>query len=354
MAILTRIVAAAALVSLALTPVASASAAEVYGLAQQRARSVHHQRAAHINANTGGELKKRGAIAKRCAASSTSLSSSHTTTSQKTSTTPDATTTKYTSTKTSTSKAVATTKASSGSGKKGIAFSGTQDQLDQYLVNNNIMFIYNWGATPIQPKGILSCSMLWGTKTLSAFRSNRDNYDCLMGPNEFNLAAQSGLSVNEVYTYWKDEILPYGAGKTLIAPSVTTADSGLTDMQELLKLCGGSCGWHAVSVHFYGKSAADLISWVTNFRAGLNYPDVWITEWACQSFVEVSGGENCSSDEVWAMMEAVTAWAEATSWVTGYAPYGFAENLGNVAEVNALMDTSGDITDLGRWFINNP
>lgn len=187
MAIFTRIVAAAALVSLALTPVASASAAEVYGVAQQRARAAaHHERAAHINANTGGELKKKRAIAKRCAAQTTSLSSTHTSTSTShTTTSTHHTTTKHTTTKTtSTAPHTTTTKASGGSKKKGIAWSGTNSELDQYLVNDNIGFIYNWGATPPQPDGVLSCTMLWGTKMLASFKSNRDGYDCLMGPNE--------------------------------------------------------------------------------------------------------------------------------------------------------------------------
>lgn len=361
MAVLTRIVAAAALVSIALAPVASASAAEVYGVAAQRARA-HHERAANVNAHTGGERRKR-AVAKRCAAPSSSLHTTKTTSSEHETSTSVHTTEVHTTTThkvvvkpSTTSHAAATTKAVStggggggGSGKKGLAWSGSNQQLDAFT-SVPIKFIYNWGATPPKKSGILSCSMLWGEKNLDAFRSARNDYDCLMGPNEFNLGSQSGLSVQQVYQLWKDEILPHGGGKTLISPSVTTANTGLPDMQQLIKLCGGDCGWTAVSVHYYGNSADDLIKWVTDFRTGLGYPDIWITEWSCQPF---NGDPDCTSDQAWAMLQGTVKWAEATSWVKAYAPYGFAEDLGNVNPLNALMTGSGKPSAMGSWYLNN-
>lgn len=360
MAVLTRIVAAAALVSIALAPVASASAAEVYGVAAQRARA-HHERAANVNANTSGERRKR-AVAKRCAAPSSSLHSTKTTSSEHSTSTSVHTTEVHTTTThkevqkpSTTTHAAATTKAVSsgngggaGSGKKGLAWSGSNDQLAAFT-QGDIKYIYTWGATPPKVDGVLSCSMLWGEKNLDAFRKARSSYDCLMGPNEFNLGSQSGLSVSQVHELWVNEILPYKNGRFLVSPSVTTAPTGLPDMQELMKMCGGDCGWDVVSVHYYGNSADDLIKWVNNFWAGLGKPKLWITEWSCQPF---NGDPNCSSDQAWAMLQGVTKWAAETDYVLGMSPYGWSEDLGNVDAVNALMTSSGKPSAMGSWFLN--
>jgi hypothetical protein len=180
MTILTRIVAAAALVSIALADIAGASAAENYNLAAQRARALsHHERASIVKA-ASGEAKKRG-MQKRCktATTSTSLSDTHTRPH------PDHTpSTSYTTTTvTPTNPETTPTKPSSSGGKKGLAWSGTNDELPAF-VNNNVQYIYNWGATPPQEDGLKAASMLWGYKDLDEFRQNRDNYDYLMGPNE--------------------------------------------------------------------------------------------------------------------------------------------------------------------------
>jgi hypothetical protein len=56
------------------------------------------------------------------------------------------------------------------------------------------------------------------------------------------------MSVSEVVNMWNAEVRPWGQkGKYLVSPSVTSADSGLTDMQEFLNTCGGddNCGVRA-------------------------------------------------------------------------------------------------------------
>lgn len=183
MTVLTRIVAAAALVSIAFADIAHASAAENYELAAQRARALsHHERASIIKA-ASGEAKKRGMHKKRCknttTTSSVSLSTTHT---------PDPP--KYTPTSSSTTSTTVPanpvntpSKPSSGAGKKLLPWSGTNAELDN-VVNSNVAFLYTWSAQPVKRTGLKSASMLWGNKNLDDFIQYRDQYDYLMGPNE--------------------------------------------------------------------------------------------------------------------------------------------------------------------------
>ena len=54
-----------------------------------------------------------------------------------------------------------------------------------------------------------------------------------------NLSSQSYMSGAEAAKLWKAEIQPYADGRKLIAPSVTTASSGLDYLQDFFDNCKG-------------------------------------------------------------------------------------------------------------------
>lgn len=109
------------------------------------------------------------------------------------------------------------------------------------------------------------------------------------------------MSVSEVVSLWNQYIRPEGQkGKYLVSPSVTTAPTGIDQLQQFFDTCGGSdkCGvrasinlisrWlipldqcDAISLHYYGKKSSDLQQYVTKMHNTFNLP-VWLTEFSCQ------------------------------------------------------------------------
>jgi len=192
--------------------------------------------------------------------------------------------------------------------------------------------------------------MLWGQKNLAQFRANREKYKFLMGVNEFNLDAQANLGVADVIKLWNDEIRPYKDGRVLIAPSVTTAPSGISELQKFFDGCGGNdkCGVDMTSAHVYGKTPDDVISYCTTLHTTFGLP-VFVSEFSCQSF---AGKGDCNAGEAEVFLKGVSEWAESTEWIKFYAPFGVMKDLGNVNQVNALMSSSGKPTPLGSWWLN--
>jgi len=330
MAVLTRIVAAVALVSILFADIAGASASDHYARAAHHARSLA-KRAPHVK--PARLLEGRG---KRCRSDPTSSHSPvrhHTSSTNAAEQTPS--------------------RSSLGGTKKGLAWAAPVQDIDPFLPHVN--YIYNWGATPPIVPNHESASMLWGYKNLAAFRKARDNYPILMGPNEFNLAAQADMSVSSVVQLWNDEIRPYGKkGKYLVSPSVTSADSGLPDMRQFFKECGpnqdgeeDNCGVNAISLHYYSNSAEDLVAYLTKWHDAFGL-DIWLTEFACFNF---SGGNGpCTNSQVWAFMEGVIKFAEKTPWIKMYSPFGFENDLGNVDNNDALL-SNGEPTALGKYYL---
>jgi len=118
------------------------------------------------------------------------------------------------------------------------------------------------------------------------------------------------MSVSDVVKLWNEEIRPYGAGKILVSPSVTTATDGLSQMQEFFSTCGGNdnCGVcvsiplfpldiltdlypldqvSLLSLHYYGNKAGDLIDYVTKMHNALPNLPVWLSEFSCQSSLNI-------------------------------------------------------------------
>jgi len=369
MAIITRIVAAATLASIVFADIAGASAAENYAIAAQRARAhnAHHERAANVNAAGRSERKQRRGVEKRCKASTTSVAptTSHTSTvptsthkAAVTTTTTHKAVVVSTHKTTSTEKAVETSSPGSSTGnKKYFAWGGSNSQLS-LLTGNSLAGIYNWGPSPPKVDGLISVCTLWGEKSLSTFRSNREKYTHLMGMNEVNLDAQADMSISETISMWNAEIRPYGKGRTLYAPSVTTAASGMTYLQGFFDGCGtissisdSHCGVDVLQAHVYGKDPQGLIDYVTKLHTTFYNLPVIISEFACQSFVSVAGGEDCTASEATTYVQTVTKWAMETDWIVGVAPFGFMDDLGNVNQVNAMIN-GNSVTSLGKWFLN--
>lgn len=111
------------------------------------------------------------------------------------------------------------------------------------------------------------------------------------------------MGVGAGVALWNAEIRPWGKrGYTLVAPSVTTAPSGIRWLQGFFARCGGNdkCGVRIptplvrlfdaqlilvsqvdiVPIHYYGTSVQEFKNYVTKFHQTFGLP-IWVTEFAC-------------------------------------------------------------------------
>ncbi|KAG6833748.1 hypothetical protein H0H87_001180 [Tephrocybe sp. NHM501043] len=304
-----------------------------YGATPVSALSVDtHHLAARSPSHALLAKKKRSTNSKRCkarpppSASSTPVA----TTVAKPTTTPAPATTKAaaspvkaaaTTTKASTGSTGGST-AADGKGKVGIAWPQDDDKALAFFKTDKVSSVYTW--SPYFPPaaknlGFQGVPMLWGEKQTSEFsRLVVEGY------------ANAVLGFNE-----------------LISPAPTNADSGKTWLQNFLKACEG-CTVDAIAVHFYGTDPQKLIDYLVEIHNTFGKP-IWLTEYACEDF---SGGKQCSTDDVWNFMTKTKNFMDNTSWMERYFYFGAMYNLGNVAEVNRLLGSNGQPTDLGWAYIN--
>jgi hypothetical protein len=128
---------------------------------------------------------------------------------------------------------------------------------------------------------------------------------------------------------------------------------------------------HPSRVDWYATNATEFISYLVDFHTTFMRP-LWVTEWACQDFINLSPAAQCSQADVSTFMNVTQQFMDSTEWVERYAWFGAMENLQGVNEVlsvwlpdacrsssvvftylqaNALMDQGGYINALGRQYI---
>jgi len=342
MTILTRLVVVAALFSLAFGEIALLSPSENYAIAAKHARaSSYHRRAPHVNA--ASRQSARGRRKRNCRAGTPTTPSTR---SKHHSSTDGGNFRTHTNTDDypSTTSVQPTHASNPSSSKKGLAWSNNARNVPNFLKYGNIKYIYNWGANPPQIQGLTAACMLWSpSKNLEEFIKAAPNYPILMGPNEINLASQANMGAAEVVKVWNEYIRPHGQnGKILVSPSVTSNPSGLTEMKEILNTCGGSdnCGFDYISLHFYGETSQDLITYVTKMYNALNQIPIWLSEFGCK------GCENPTQ-----FMQEVVDWCESTSWIAMYSPWGIKTNVGDINNSEGLIDGNGEPTALAKVFL---
>ncbi|KAI0049560.1 glycoside hydrolase family 128 protein [Auriscalpium vulgare] len=353
-----------ALSSLALVAL-SFNAAPVNALATDHrhiARSINH-------AHNGVAKKKRDS--KRCkprTASSSLVSSSAPASSTAHSSTAAATTTTHTTTKSSsTAKAAATTASSGGSaggnsfkGKVGLSWSNGEQGTLSHHVSDSVGMVYNWTPQKVagaDALGLAFLPQLWGEKDIGAFQQyvKKGYATHVLGFNEPDQSGQSNLSPSQGVSLWRTYIDPLkDQGYTLISPATTNAASGKQWLVDFIDQCTG-CTVDAISTHFYGTKAQDLIDHLNDLHTTFNKP-IYLTEYACQDY---SGANNqCSQDEIFSFMGTTTSFMQSQSWMAGY--FWFSSMTGSelqankVNPLNALIQ-EGDTTqrtDLGNMYLN--
>lgn len=253
--------------------------------------------------------------------------------------------------------------ARSSSIKVGLAWAGNSDGNIQHFKTSHTKYIYTWSPyCPADAKkhGLTCCPMLWGTKQIGSFESNKyKGGNCIMGMNEVNVPSQGYLSVSAGISLWNAHVRPLKKkGYKLISPSVTSGSSGLTWMKQFFAQCSKNyhkdsyahCGVDAVAMHYYGMDADDFISYAEKFHA-LTGGNVWVTEIACQNFGDKRKGQ-CNKGDVWGFMDKTTAWMKRTGWVEAYFFFGLFQDMYNVNPLNRLVTNKGLPNDLGNYYIS--
>lgn len=106
-----------------------------------------------------------------------------------------------------------------------------------------------------------------------------------------------------------------------------------------------------VAMHLYTTDPDDFMSTVSAFQKTFGLPLV-LSEFACHSF---GTNSNPSTADVSTFMQKTTSWMEKQSWLVRYAWFGTVRDstyLYGVAETNRLMDVTGQLTDLGKQYMN--
>ncbi|KAJ9114272.1 hypothetical protein QFC22_005724 [Naganishia vaughanmartiniae] len=234
---------------------------------------------------------------------------------------------------------------------------GTPGYVGQY-VGPRTGWYYNWSPQPCSKADALGLEfvpMLWGPKDCNDqfwtyANSWSSNVKSILFFNEPNEISQSNVSPQDAVQYWKTYMTPMQAkGFKLGMAAVTNAPSGLEWIQQFIKLCP-ECHFDYIPVHWYATSTENFQEYLKSFNAAFPDKEIWITEYACQSF---DGTPQCNPGQTLNLHQTMAGWFDAQPWITNYSPFGVMRQMQGVNEDNRLMDAEGKITALGDWYKNS-
>ncbi|TEB25018.1 hypothetical protein FA13DRAFT_1578838, partial [Coprinellus micaceus] len=200
--------------------------------------------------------------------------------------------------------------------------------------------------------------LFWGAKSVPDYQRNLDEavkranesektrVRAILGMNEPEQPGQSNMTAQEGLDLWMEYMEPLRTqyGVRLGSPAVSSGPAGKRWMQDFLALCDGRCNVDFIALHAF-------IAHLWDYRFTFNRT-MWVTEWACHSFVNASENGRCSEEGVAAFMNKTQGFMDQTDWVEKYAWFGAMKDLQGVNEENALMDSNGGVSTLGRQYVN--
>ncbi|KAJ6551420.1 glycosyl hydrolase catalytic core-domain-containing protein [Mycena capillaripes] len=243
------------------------------------------------------------------------------------------------------------------SSKAGIAGGGdAETDMTQFTTTGKVSWYYTWGLGSVDTD-LEFVPMLWGQKDVAQWTDASDGINAtiaqrkptaVLGMNEPQQPGQSNLTPQQGADMWKTYIEPLHAqGLRLGSPAPSSAPSGKTWIQDFLTACDGGCTVDFIALHWYDVNATNFIEYLTDFHDTFQRP-IWVTEWACQNF---NNGPQCTQPEVAELLNQTQAFMDAQDWVERYAWFGVMRDLGGVNPDDAMMNSKGQITDLGKQYI---
>ncbi|KAF7369070.1 Glyco-hydro-cc domain-containing protein [Mycena venus] len=229
------------------------------------------------------------------------------------------------------------------SSKAGIAGGGDADtDMAQFTTTGKVSWYYTWSLSSVDTD-LEFVPMLWGEKDVTQWTDPSDGINAtiaqrkptaVLGMNEPQETGQSNLTPQQGADMWKTYIEPlHSQGLRLGSPAPSSAPSGKTWIQDFLTACNGGCTVDFIALHYYDVNATKFAEYLTDFHDTFQRP-IWVTEWACQNF---NNGPQSFMD--------------AQDWVERYAWFGIMRDLQGVNPDDAMMNSNGQITDLGKQYI---
>ncbi|KAJ7901608.1 glycosyl hydrolase catalytic core-domain-containing protein [Mycena leptocephala] len=221
------------------------------------------------------------------------------------------------------------------SSKAGIAGGGdAQTDMTQFTVTGRVSWYYTWSLYSVDTD-LEFVPMLWGQKDVTQWTDASDGINAtisqrkptaILGMNEPQEPAQADM--------WKTYIEPFHAqGLRLRAV-------GKTWLQDFLTACDGGCTVDVIALHYYDVNATKFAEYLTDFHDTFQRP-IW----------NFNKGPQCTAPEVAEFLNQTQAFMDAQDWVERYAWYGVMRDLGGVNTDDAMMNSNGQITDLGKQYI---
>ncbi|KAI0793109.1 glycosyl hydrolase catalytic core-domain-containing protein [Irpex lacteus] len=251
-----------------------------------------------------------------------------------------------------------TARAVTSTSKAGLAWPNGDYENIQQFESSKVSWYYTWSPHCIDIADNLECvPMLWGTQQETDFNGtiqstiDSHNVKAVLGVNEPNEQGQSNLSPEDAANLWKQCLEPLRTEKNvrLGSPAPSSNPNGVTWMQDFLNACNGGCTVDFIAIHYYDVNATDFQRYVQQYHTTFNLP-IWVTEWACQNF---NNGPQCSPEDIQQFMSQTQSFMDATDYVERYAWFGAFKDLQGVNPEDALMDTQGRITELGRQYVGS-
>ncbi|KAJ7497598.1 glycoside hydrolase [Mycena latifolia] len=241
--------------------------------------------------------------------------------------------------------------------KAGVAGGGDwSTDMGQFTTTGKISWYYTWSVFS-QDTDLEFVPMLWGQKQVDQWTDASTGINAtiaakkptaILGMNEPQEPGQSNLTPQEGADMWKTYIEPLRAqGLRLGSPAPSSAPSGKTWIQDFLTACNGGCTVDFIALHYYDVNATKFIEYLTDFHDTFQRP-IWVSEWACQNF---NNGPQCTLPETAEFLDQTQAFMDAQDWVERYAWFGIMRDLQGVNGNDAMMDSNGKITDLGKQYI---
>ncbi|EIM87592.1 glycoside hydrolase [Stereum hirsutum FP-91666 SS1] len=244
------------------------------------------------------------------------------------------------------------------SSKAGLAWAnGKWVDMKQYESTGKVSWYYTWGPDPVDGATIEFVPMFWGSKDIDDWQSSINStiseldVKAILGFNEPQQSGQSNLTPSDGASLWQTYIEPLKSANPSLrlgSPAPSSAPSGKTWLQEWLSACNGGCTPDFIALHWYDVNATAFIEYLEDFHDTFGL-DLWVTEWACQNFNDENA--QCSQEDVEEFLNTTQSYMDSSSFVERYAWFGAMENLQGVNTDNALMDSKGDINDLGEQYI---
>ncbi|KKK25899.1 hypothetical protein ARAM_003151 [Aspergillus rambellii] len=236
------------------------------------------------------------------------------------------------------------------SSKRGAAYNDAA-LVSSLSASGAVSWAYDWNMFNMGtlPSGVEYVPMLWGAKMFTGWvaaieTALASGSAYILGFNEPDLASQAAMGSAEAASYYRQYITPYSGQAKLVSPAVTSStgtDVGLDWMNNFLTDCA-DCGISAMAVHWYGETADQFKSFVTQalqLASQHGLEETWVTEFALSSDLSGSGATSASSE----FLNEVLPWMDAQSGITRYAAFMCAEGYllsGNQLSVSGQAYTS--------------